>query len=347
MELRQTEEKVNELIAIYERVRNARLSDSNQAAKNNLLPEIEAGVEGASDELAIPEVLALLKTIDTSIEDLKPKMDRFRKRLGEKDAVTGNPRYGEKTATQVSALLGRNDQLVQAMDLLNDASVVQDMEQTVGQIEAAKLREIEEERRREEEAEKTLQNQEEEEKRRLQQHQAEEEAARQRELLELNRRAEESRQARQAAEEARLQQERHTREERQSIDREWMATVTKGTDGVRHELARLREATKDDPEAQTTALGALHTLFSQISSHPEETKFRRIRRDHAKFQQDIGRHQGGREVLIAAGFRCGAIDDVPCYLSTEPSIENDMDGWSDWFNLLKATLEIVEEELIK
>jgi hypothetical protein len=62
---------------------------------------------------------------------------------------------------------------------------------------------------------------------------------------------------------------------------------------------------------------------------------------------DIGRHEGGREVLIAAGFTLGAIDDVPSFICKEPNIEKDLDGWSAWFDILKATLEAIEEQMQK
>ena len=52
------------------------------------------------------------------------------------------------------------------------------------------------------------------------------------------------------------------------------------------------------------------------------------------------------EVLIAAGFVLGAIDDVPSFLSIEPNLEQDMDKWSAWFDLLKKTQEIIEEQMI-
>lgn len=52
-------------------------------------------------------------------------------------------------------------------------------------------------------------------------------------------------------------------------------------------------------------------------------------------------------MLIAAGFTLGAIDDVPSFICREPNIENDLDGWSAWFDLLKATLEAIEEQMLK
>lgn len=63
-------------------------------------------------------------------------------------------------------------------------------------------------------------------------------------------------------------------------------------------------------------------------------------------KQDIGRHTGGREVLIAAGFTLGAIDDVPSFICKEPNIEKDLDGWSAWFDVLKGTLEVIEKQML-
>jgi len=140
--------------------------------------------------------------------------------------------------------------------------------------------------------------------------------------------------------------ERQAQEEADRRDREWVAGINKGTDGVRVQLKILLESTANDPEAQTAAITALYTLFSQIVAHPEEPNFRRIRRDHPGFQEDVGRHRGGKEILIAAGFRLGTIDDVPSYISTEPNLEMDMDAWSEWFDLLKATREIIQEQLV-
>ncbi len=78
--------------------------------------------------------------------------------------------------------------------------------------------------------------------------------------------------------------------------------------------------------------------------HPKEVKFRIIQRYHHKSQQDIGRHFGGLELLIAAGFDFEMIDDVLCYFSKEPNIEHEMDKW---FDLMKLTLEIIEEDTMK
>jgi len=116
---------------------------------------------------------------------------------------------------------------------------------------------------------------------------------------------------------------------------------------VREQLRTLLESTSGNMEAQRGAVGALHVIFSQICSHPEEANFRRVRRDHPKFNQDIGQYPGGKEFLIAAGFQLAEIDGVPSFLSKEPNLETDMDRWSEWFDLLKATLQILDDHMKK
>ena len=76
-------------------------------------------------------------------------------------------------------------------------------------------------------------------------------------------------------------------------------------------------------------------MFDQIVWKWEEVDFRRIRHDHPKYMEDIGRHEGGGEVLIAAGFRLENLDGNPCFFSKEPHIESDMDGRSERFDGLK------------
>ncbi len=110
-------------------------------------------------------------------------------------------------------------------------------------------------------------------------------------------------------------------------DRELLAMVpTLGADGMREQIDCMREALKNDRAVMDVALGSLYTLFEQIVRKPEEVNFRRVRRNHPKFMEDIGRHIGGREVLIAAGFRLEKLDGVPCFFSAEPHIETNMDG---------------------
>ena len=125
----------------------------------------------------------------------------------------------------------------------------------------------------------------------------------------------------------RLESMRRAEENRIEAEREFLASVEVGPNGIRKQLERLRSSCQSEEE-MNTAIGALHTLFSQISAHPEEIKFRRIRRDHEKFVSDIGRHDGGEGFFIAAGFHITEIDGKQCFFSKEPSLEVDMDSWS-------------------
>ena len=68
--------------------------------------------------------------------------------------------------------------------------------------------------------------------------------------------------------------------------------------GVKKRLAVLREES-DDSNAHIKAITTLHTILSQISSHLEEIRFCKIRQNHSKFQEDIRRYQGGKELIIA------------------------------------------------
>jgi len=173
-------------------------------------------------------------------------------------------------------------------------------------------------------------------------------------LAEITRREEEEMLARRAHEARmrRMEEERAAEDAVRTADRELMAMVPNiGPDGVRAQIGRMKAALmKGDNNVEgisllSIALSSLRDMFIQIVRHPEEMKYRTVRRDHPKFIEDIGRHVGGREILIAAGFRLENVEGVPCLYSKEPDVEKDMDGWSDWFDNLKKTLEIIEDEI--
>ena len=229
------------------------------------------------------------------------------------------------------------------------AAVVPDLRLVVAQQEEAARQvalEQEEQRKKQEEEQRVEEERQEQERQRQQE---ESRLAQEREEAELARRAREARAVRQELERRAQEENVRVREEAERFNREWMDSIPKGPDGVREQLNKLRASTtaSSGDDAYQTALTALHTLFSQIVSHPEEVKFRRIRRDHPRFRNEIGQYSGGEELLIAAGFRLGTIDDVPCFISTEPDIEKEMDAWSEWFGLLKATLELLDKEILK
>jgi len=269
--------------------------------------------------------------------------------------VTNQPRYGENTMNRVKSLLIKYDALQLALDIAhgrgkNENSSSQNHEhKNVALVHTLEAHANSEEallKAQEEEQERNLKLQHEldekkqrEEEQRRKQHEFEEELRLKREREELAARAEVARLQRLA------QEERAIRDERER-ERAYLGSVPKGKNGVETMLKRLREGCKDKKEMDA-ALDALYTLFSQIGAHPEELKFRRVRRDHPKFMEDIGRHDGGKEVLIASGFTFAEVDGVKCFFSKEPDLESDMDGWSNWFDLIKATIVIIEEEMMK
>lgn len=333
MELKSCEKEVSELRILYETARQ----QPNHGSFAQVLPALAHVDLPEVPTLTPAELLETFSSLKSRLAALQPKMDRFRQRLADVDPVTGKSRYGAQTQARVQAMIIGHDELQANLGLLEEPEAgVDDLHRAVAEqrAEAERQARLAEEERQRQEAERLAAEE------RLLQEQQQKLEAEERRLEEE--RAERARQG-QAARDA----ERRARDAAAQADREWVASITKGPDGVREQLAILVNGTAGDKVALDTAVGALHTLFSQIVARPEETNFRRIRRDHEKFNQDIGRLKGGKEVLIAAGFELGAIDEVPCFISKEPNIEKDMDGWSAWFELLKATLEIIEEQLIK
>ena len=256
--------------------------------------------------------------------------------------MTKKPRYGAKTIPRVKHVIRIYKALEQGVAaVFEDTGLVSSLRSKIQQhndtVNAKK---------------KAIQSQEQLEAERIAKEKAAaEERANQQRLLEEQKKRNEEKELARLAEEARkrrVEEEQRALDAEKQADRELLDLVpTLGAEGVREQIGRMREALKDDKAALDVALGSLYTLFEQIVRKPEEVNFRRVRRDHPKFMQDIGRHVGGREVLIAAGFKLEKLDGVPSFFSKEPHIESDMDGWSDWFDTLKKTLAIFEEEMLK
>jgi hypothetical protein len=331
------------------------------------------GGSNGLDFSSASNVLLSAELLRVRVEELAGAASKLDKRRDEADPVTGRPRYGDRTLARVDNVLRRYGNLRDVVNLLFPAAATPESSRGdlsngdgeppgrnsastngfVGAIQLAAQREEDEDRRREEIEQERRQRQEEE--RLAQERVAAEQERRRQEAAALEEEMRVAERARQA--EAARQAVRQARDEADRADRMWLESINRGVDGVRHQLSVLLEsaAKSDDDDdgnsnpvaVQRNAVTALHALFSQIVAHPEEPKYRRVRRDHAKFNADIGRFKGGKEILVAAGFELGAIDDVPCFLSKEPDIEKDMDGWASWYDLLKATLAVLEEELLK
>ena len=387
MELRRAEAELEEVRSAYEGLRSARIGGGTggagvgagagaDAAQPLSLPPLAAGGpdsaagggEGAT--LSAAEALAALEGLRDRLGTLLPLSARLQRRLTERDPITDRPRYGDKTAGRVRLWLELFRSLLRGVgeafgeDLQEEEEeergtaaaaappVTSDAVAVAEALRAAAARDEELERQARAEAEAEARARDLAEAARLEREEAT--GAREVEERAAARALEEAALRREATEARRRREEAEAREERErrEADAALVAAVEPGTGGVRAELGRLRVACLTEPGGGGTAalgaaLGALRTLFGQIVARPEEAKFRRIRRNHEGFVRDIGRHPGGREVLIAAGFRPHSIDGVPCLVSSEPDLERDMDGWSAWFDLLKVTKAIVEEEMAK
>lgn len=282
------------------------------------------------------------------VDSLQDVMIKFRKRLTTRDPITDKPRYGEQTSQRVTVLLEQYQELCRVCELIfqpsNSQTVANSTEiagsqnifDTIRQL-AAKEAELDERRKENErlqaiaEAESHLTA-----TKILRQEKEEADAAVARQTQELaDAIAQEAVRARRAAQ-AELDQA-------VEADRAWVRSIPnrKTLEGVQEQLVIFSENSNMD------SLTALHTIFSQITAHPEEVNFRRIRRDHPRFQQDIGQFNGGKELLLAAGFDLGVVEEVPSYVCKEPDVEKDLEGWSVWFSLLKGTLELIEQQMIK
>eukprot|EP00977_Amphora_coffeiformis_P001534 scaffold296_cov102-Amphora_coffeaeformis.AAC.22 len=359
-ELRTAEETVQSLRAAYRELRDRSGVDSWAVLKEEGDQVEESGkTRHENDRTAKVAATAILRELDsirdkTRTDEMQIKMQKFRKRLNEIDPVTGKTRYGEKTQERVTKLLqayGELDETLQQIygetGIHRDDNAKDDEDSSpTGTLEKLK-RQAEKEEQERLQAERLKQEAENEaaaaaERERIAREEAEKQAAEAAEAERRRQRAEVEEAARRTMEE-----QRHAAAHAARLDQQWQASIPKGAEGVRQQLQTLLTATAEDKVAQRGAIDALYTIFSQIVSRPEEVNFRRIRRNHPKFEADIGQYPGGKEILIAAGFRLGAIDDVPSYISTEPDIEKDMDGWGAWFDLLKETLAIVEEAMIK
>ncbi|KAL9190208.1 hypothetical protein ACHAXT_007419 [Thalassiosira profunda] len=302
--------------------------------------------EGTIEDANPKDVLASLESMQDRVLALAPKIDKITKKLNDRDPVTKKPRYGEKTIPRVKEVIRVYKALEQGVAFVcNDTDFGPSLMSSLRSMLQQHTERLHAQAR-------ALQSKEELEAELLakEQREAEELVAKQRLLEEQQKRDEEAALNRKAEEarKARLEEEQRVLEAERRADQELLDLVpTKGAEGVREQIGRMREALKDDRAALDVALGSLYTLFEQIVRKPEEVNFRRVRRDHPKFVEDIGRHVGGREVLVAAGFQLQKLDGVPCFFSKEPHLESDMDGWSAWFDAMKQTLAVIEEEMIK
>lgn len=370
MELRTTEEEVRFLATLYESLCTSTsqhaCTTSSSSSASDLLPALPTlseseKLEGASPSEPLPsrktaaEILEGLELFRRRVELLRDVTDKFRTRLTLRDPVSDQPRYGAQTSKRVIALLRVYQDLCrivlllfgditaeQETDVVDTRSIVNTLRQLAAKERDEMQRVAEEQRWRAvvlEEARIA----------------AEEEARRAHEqaLAAQTRREQEAAEtvARQAADVRDVA--RRAQEQAAAANRDWFQNIPhrKTLQGVQEQLRifsdHCHSKNNNNNSNRDDSLNAVHTIFSQIMAHPEDVKFRRIRRDHPRFINDIGQYTGGRELLIAAGFELGFVEEIPSFVCKEPDVEKDLDGWSAWFDLLKGTLELIEQEMIK
>lgn len=363
MELRRAEEEIRSLSTLYASLYRSTRQDSALsfdlpalAQESPNTPTVAAVADTSDDAVttihSAVDAMQVLDAFRERLDGLHKVAKKFRERLGQRDPLTNQPRYGEQTAKRVKVLLEEFSNLCRVAEIVfgkttpidNDVTLNKETSEERTALLVDSIRNV-----AEAEIERSRQQEEEERLRLLAQEEARlaamERALReQAEAIEVRARLE-----RQAAEEYARERDLARRaaqlvqEQAAAADRAWIQSIPnrKSLQGVREQLQIFSE------NSNMESLTALHTIFSQIASHPEEVNFRRIRRDHPRFEQDIGQYPGGKELLIAAGFELGFVEEIPSYICKEPNVENDLDGWSAWFDLLKGTVELIEAEMMK
>merc|ERR1711998_494511 len=66
-------------------------------------------------------------------------------------------------------------------------------------------------------------------------------------------------------------------------------------------------------------LETLNTMLGKILQSPTEDKYRRIRLSNAAYTNKIGKHDGGKEMLLAANFRFSPDGEALQYDRTDPA----------------------------
>lgn len=142
----------------------------------------------------------------------------------------------------------------------------------------------------------------------------------------LRRDAEAARARRLEEERAEKMEEERRQEEALEAERAWVASIEVSVAGFRKQFNLLPRHSKE----------TLLQLYKQIESHPDKENFRKVKLNNAKFEEDFGKHPGGKEVFVAAGWKLQTLEeDVKILNLIEPNLETDMDAWMGWFDNIK------------
>jgi len=336
---------------------------SNENVTTTSSNETNSSSTKETKSMSITAALELIYSFQERMNKLNPKIDRYLKRMQETDPVTQAPRYGEKTMKRVKSLITLYNGLSLALEIIvaNETNLIANPKNSnihthtplvmLALLETLSKEEkeyIQKQTKLKEQTQKAkeeeLRTQQTSQEMRLQE---EEEAKRQFKLEQEQELARKANAAR-LAKEQQLEREKQARKDALLEDQRFMNSIVKGEDGVTIQLQKLQELQRQNQNKEyRIAIESLYTIFKQIVSQPDNEVIRKIKRDHERFHNDIGKYDGGSELLVAVGFRLVRIqteerDDTPVFLLKEPNIETDMDGWSEWFDMLKATLKLLE-----
>jgi hypothetical protein len=85
-----------------------------------------------------------------------------------------------------------------------------------------------------------------------------------------------------------------------------------GGDPLQTALTNLRSS--NSPEAFLTAVSTLDKILSNITAHPMEQKYQKVKKDNAAFQRRLGGLRGGHDAMLAVGFTVISTDGDEFYV---------------------------------
>lgn len=311
-----------------------------------------AKIKAEDAALDVPARAALLQSVESQVlpgldgEDspLAVLMEKFSRRLTEKDPVSGDFRYGEGMREKVAALRAQYDEIAAALPAtrqwLDEELRAHDLEKSHVN-EQQRLQRIAEREAMEAQA-RGAQKLEELKKA---------EAAKKAGLLEQERLrvaadAQRSREEKAAALEEAERVKAEAKAARKREAAAVAAAVTSGVAGVDAGICLLREAIGSDAAQKRVTCTALHQILHNVASNPEDLRFRRIRCGNERFHADVGRYEGAVQVLLASGFKIevGDEENEEVLVMHEPDLRQNPDAWSHWYNTIKAAVTLVQSE---
>ena len=289
------------------------------------------------------------------LESMEAAADRQRARCAEVDPVSGKPRFGPKMMARVKAATERHEELLMAARAALEADATglraameADVEAELAAQDAAALAEEQAKQTQEQEARQAADAE------------AAAAAADAAAAVEAQQRKAALHKAAEISRVARRQEQAAAAEAAKAADAVRKAAIAQltarvhacgtGAEAAATGLALLREECAAGLMPFHEALADLRTMADNISTHPDEQLFRRLRCGNPKVQALTGSldREGAMRVLAAMGF--GITEDAagePVFSMEEPNLEADMDGWSAWFDNLSAVRKALHDETLE